>query len=251
MSISVISDLHITSTSNNDESFNLLKKFISNPLVMDSTDIILLGDIFDLMVGNHIQYSDEFKEYFDQISSILDTGKNIYYIEGNHDFHLIKLYKKLYGKRDNLHVLSDGFFINRWGMNFYFTHGDDIEIGNYAYKAYKFLVRSFLFKFIANNIPYNILKNIGSNLSNYSREKNVEEMMNNSFKDYVKSKFRQSAIEFKKKNCNINYIISGHSHIKDYYVESDFTYINNGYAPISKSFIYIDKSGVRFEEINY
>ena len=94
MKFAAISDIHVKTAG--DKADVLLLAFLQNPEVQSSDVILLLGDIFDLMIGPHTQYFVRFQSYFDEIKSLLKKGKRICYIEGNHDFHIRELYKKFF-----------------------------------------------------------------------------------------------------------------------------------------------------------
>jgi UDP-2,3-diacylglucosamine hydrolase len=86
MSLVMISDIHVKNEK--DENYEILCRFLTHPQVQKSDYIFLLGDIFDLMCGDHEQYFQKYKFFFDQLKNLLKQRKTIYYIEGNHDFHL-------------------------------------------------------------------------------------------------------------------------------------------------------------------
>jgi UDP-2,3-diacylglucosamine pyrophosphatase LpxH len=54
--ISSISDIHIKSPT--DKSYALLLDFLNHKEVSDSDGVLLLGDIFDFMMGEHKEYLD-------------------------------------------------------------------------------------------------------------------------------------------------------------------------------------------------
>ena len=60
MKISTISDIHVTKEKN----YDYLLSFMNHKRVADSDIIIFLGDIFDLMVGNHQEYINDLKNSF-------------------------------------------------------------------------------------------------------------------------------------------------------------------------------------------
>ena len=81
MNIYFVSDVHIKE--DNDEASVLFRKFLDE--AKNSDVIVLLGDIFDLVVGGHFDWIEKFPQSFKKISEISKTKKT-YFIEGNHDF---------------------------------------------------------------------------------------------------------------------------------------------------------------------
>ena len=76
MKISSISDIHIYDDM--DERAELLTKFLNSSEVTESDVVVLLGDIFDMMVGNKSQYLDKYKEILSEIKKICKNKKLIY-----------------------------------------------------------------------------------------------------------------------------------------------------------------------------
>ena len=73
MKFAAISDIHVKIAGDNAE--KLLLSFLRNPEVQSSDVILLLGDIFDLMIGPHTQYFLRFQAYFDEIKLLIKNGK--------------------------------------------------------------------------------------------------------------------------------------------------------------------------------
>ena len=90
MKMAIISDVHAKKS--NLESYNFLLSFMKDKRVLDSESIFFLGDIFDLMVGNHIEYIDQYSDFFNALASLLKKKKKVFFFEGNHDFHLRRLF---------------------------------------------------------------------------------------------------------------------------------------------------------------
>ncbi len=252
MKLSAISDVHIKSSG--DQAEILLLSFLRSPDVQSSDMIFLLGDIFDLMIGPHTQYFVRFQNYFKEIESLISSGKKIYYVEGNHDFHIRELYRKFFKVHKNLdsslfQMASKFEFIDS-GKKYYLCHGDDIELNNPRYKIYKSIVTSSPLSFYANKLmPHFLIKNIGEYSSNKSRKRNNKRYSQESDLQPVKDNFRNSAESlFKKTNFDI--LVCGHSHVKDHYVSNlGFEYVNNGYAQHTQSYISIVDGIISFKPI--
>ena len=116
--ISSISDCHIKKT--NDKSSLVLNKFLHHPTVEESSHILFLGDIFDHCVGNHNEYIIYYHDFFDTVVRFIQDGKQVIFIEGNHDFHLEEVFNNLIKK----------FQLNN--MNFqYIRDSYKIQIGKF------------------------------------------------------------------------------------------------------------------------
>ena len=239
--ISIISDTHVKR--NGDEAYHLLMNFLNHPKVQSSPCIYLLGDIFDLMVGFHEEYLEDYRDYFHLIGKFLEKGHEIHYFQGNHDIYVEQNYRHYFRQhriKDLRFIYHDEPFITQiWGKNFLFAHGDEIEIGNWPYKIYKAIISNFVMKFVLSKMmSYEMIHRIAKPAGKTSRKINRRHDPK-----AIAKNFRLSAVKQALKGCD--YVVCGHSHIKEDYVHklsesSTFTYLNNGYALDSKTFIYLE-----------
>lgn len=240
MKIATISDVHIKSP--NDEAEKLLLNFLTHPKVVSSDYVALLGDIFDLMCGPHDVYLDQFKSVFSAIDELQKKGVKVIFIEGNHDVHLKKLFEKFW-KKNEVTLTQNTVELRDGEIRYYLSHGDDHEVDNHSYQRYKKIIFSTPLRFVANYLmPYAVLEYIGRRASKQSRKKGSRTFN----AELVKTRFRQG-VEVTNPHADI--IIGGHSHVKDEYrLKSGAIYLNNGYAPREKEFIYID--GLNYEFVS-
>lgn len=242
-----ISDVHIKT--DNDLSAIGFRKFLSHEKTNEADFVVLLGDIFDFLVGGHYQYIDKFN---DTIMAIIELSKikKIIYIEGNHDFHLRNLIcemtkRGLNSRNFELHrsytVISDGFEI-------YLGHGDELETDNYGHRIFKAIVGNRFMAMIAKYIPYKLLSITGENASGASRRLN-DYSYTETEATRIKNKYHEYVLGICTK-LQIKKIVCGHSHVKDHYKTDKVNYINNGYFPKSKSFVSFEKGDFKFIEIS-
>ncbi len=252
MKFSAISDVHVKKSGDSAE--DLLLSFLKNDDVKSSDIIFLLGDIFDLMIGPHSQYFSRFQNFFKELELILNRGVKVYYVEGNHDFHISKLYRNFLKVHSHLNnssfVMAPFFEINDHGKKIYLAHGDDIELNNTNYKLFKAFVTSWPLKTFANYfMPHFFIKSVGEFSSEKSRKRNNKRYSQDSDLTPVRENFRASVEYFYKINPSQIYVL-GHSHVKDHYIsENGFEYVNNGYAQHTKSYISIIDGNVTFKSI--
>ncbi len=242
-----ISDIHVKSPQ--DERYQLLLKFLNHEVTQKADQIFLLGDIFDLMVGPHPEYFDIYPEFFTSLTNLVRKNKIVHYFEGNHDLHIKKLFLNLL-KKENMSDKLLQFHSGPWtyaihGKNYYFSHGDELEPGNYSYKIYKKILMSKPMELVISEVaPFKLVDYIGTNASKLSRSKGKRTYN----EEKNRQKFRQGAIE--KAHGQYEFIIAGHSHIQENIElkgrEKSFRYVNNGFLPQSRSFISIDHHEVKF-----
>lgn len=242
MKVSAISDVHVKVP--HDDADRLLCQFLTHPQVKSSQYVVLLGDIFDLMCGPHAEYLNKFSHIFDLIDQLSKNGTQVLFFEGNHDVHLEGLFKKRW---PDLKVrLSQTAVVEEiQGMTYYFSHGDEHEIDNLKYQRYKSLILSSPLKFVANYLmPYAVLHYIGERASKRSRKRGSKDYV----EETVRDRFRMGVSETTK--GNYNFILGGHSHVKDVFAINDYsTYVNNGYALKSRTFLLIDNHQISFPEL--
>jgi UDP-2,3-diacylglucosamine hydrolase len=234
MRVVAISDIHVKKPQ--DEADQLLTRFLNHPDVMSSDYVLLLGDIFDLMCGPHDEYLMLFNHHFKDMIKIQKGGAKVFFIEGNHDLHLENLFSKFQNEGEI--ILSHAPQVRLIdGKKYYFSHGDEHEVDNISYQRYIRTIRSRPMKYIANKImPYAVLNFFGERASMVSRKKGSK-----SFDvSLVRDRFRQGVCKTTK--GEFDFVIGGHSHVQDMYKlpGTKSTYLNNGHALSSNTFIKIE-----------
>lgn len=241
MNISAISDVHVKLP--HDPADELLCRFLDHELVRSSDVVLLLGDIFDLMSGNHDAYLRDFAHIFQKMDEILKSGIKIYYFEGNHDVHLKGLFKK-YWKGGEFIPLKYPVTEAFEGKTYYFSHGDELDVQNTSYQRYKRILLSRIVEFVADHLmPYSVLNYLGRKASDHSRktgsrifdETRVLERFRSGMKEVTQGQY--------------DFVIGGHSHVRDLFQDGRTTYVNNGYALKSRSFIHIRDHHATFQDL--
>jgi len=241
MRISVISDVHIKTP--HDVADKLLVSFLDHSLVQSSDYVLLLGDIFDLMCGQHEEYLTIYSHIFSRLNDFVKNGKKVIFSEGNHDVNLEKLFMKYWPGREVIPVQTPIIEIID-GKKYYFSHGDEHDINNVSYHRYMRFIQSPPLKFVADYVmPYSVLHLLGEKASKISRKKGSRLFD----EEKVKVKFRDG-VERNAEGKGFDFIIGGHSHVKDmYHLSNGHTlFINNGYALKTKSFVLIEDHNASF-----
>tara|TARA_R110002049_G_scaffold177702_1_gene344910 strand:+ start:58 stop:789 length:732 start_codon:yes stop_codon:yes gene_type:complete len=242
MNIYFVSDVHIKE--DNDEASVLFRKFLKEAYKSDA--VILLGDIFDLIVGGHQNWFDKFPKTFQEISKLSQSTK-VYYIEGNHDFLMQELFKQ---KLEKVTHISGDLVLKSHEKSIRFSHGDDVEIENMNYRIYKKLINNQFIEFLANKVvPVKVVSMIGDKASKESAKKSRRYSMSEEYESKIKEKFRQSAEAYFKKLNDFNILACGHSHVKDMWNEGQFTYVNNGYFMKEKTYATIEDGVISFKNL--
>lgn len=240
-----ISDIHIKP--HDQKSQEILLTFLDKSYEMNAEKIFLLGDIFDLMVGSHDEYLDQYPEIFGKIAEGIKKNINIYFFEGNHDFHLKELWNT-FSVRFNVspvHYIKDHLVLDYQGKRVLLSHGDNSSKEDGDYRLYKSFIRSGFIKVLSTNIvPHEIVDGIGVWASGKSRKYSGNEKLF----EKIKKKYRKIA-EYEAEKHRADIVIAGHSHTEDIYEFGEKTYLNNGMSLRTKKFIILDSEGSRLEEL--
>ena len=242
MSWSFISDVHIKCSGDSRE--EMMIAFLEKCKELKAQKIFLLGDIFDFMVGEKLEYIGHYRRFFRELAN--SNAQEVHFFEGNHDFHLQSVwshFQKEYPKSPEIIYHTKGLVMMKNEKKIWLSHGDDIEIGNYGYKIYKFFIRSYCFRFFVKwLLPFDFIQRLGQEISEASRKRNKERYETFDNEEKIKNKFRISANKIAEKK-RVDLVIVGHGHIKDMAKLKNCIYVNNGYVPISKCFSFIDEAG--------
>lgn len=187
------------------------------------TQLILMGDIFDVLIGSVGQTINKNKEIVDVLNEISKDIETIY-LEGNHDFNVNNIFKNI-----NIFKLSQQpVECVADGKKTYLAHGD--FDGPLGYKVYTFFIRNPIVLFILNAINYFFNNTILNRLDLFLEKKDDCKKIKN-FEDIVKKRLE------KKYDCD--YFIEGHFHQDSSLKLKNFTYINIGAFACNQRFFVV------------
>jgi UDP-2,3-diacylglucosamine hydrolase len=225
--------------------------FLRHPKTQESQHVYFLGDIIDVFVGHQRAYFNVFKDFFEELKKLTSKGTVIHYCEGNHDFHLTKLFAT-FCKKNNIplemiQVHKDFHITKFWGKTFHFSHGDLVELGKPRYKLYRCFIKSSPLELVANYlVPYCLMDLMGNRVSQRSKKKNHAYFLDPVFQQMTRDHFRKSVrVAWEKER--FDYIVSGHAHIDDIFIAPEgFTYLNAGPCFLLKKFLHITENRYEF-----
>jgi len=160
-----------------------------NQGLIKTEQLILMGDIFDLLVGNSPYLQKKFTKEIELIEDIAKRVEVIY-LEGNHDFNLSSIFKNIKVVKIELQPLIMSYKSKTYAI----SHGDKFAT-NISYKLYTKLIRNpLLLKILPDYIAKSKLKQMQS--KKICKEiKDFKNIVNNITKSYTS-----------------DYIIEGHFH---------------------------------------
>ena len=181
-----------------------------------ATHLFLVGDIFDLWVGEHEYFRDRFRPMVDKIAAIAKAGVEVHYFEGNHDLHLEGFWHSQLG----VHVHRDQAYFDLAGQRVRVEHGDLINPDDKGYLFLRWFLRTPVMTSLALNLPDRAVTAIGRRASDSSRKytstaKSLPmDQIRECVRSHAKRVFRDEPFDL---------LISGHVHVKD-----DFTFDESG-----------------------
>lgn len=205
-----ISDLHLRDV--NERNGNTLLRFLfllnKNP---SEHRLFLLGDIFDMWISNGAAFVNHYQQLIDEIKKFKDGGGQVYYFEGNHDFHIDTFWTDQLG----IKVIEDLEFFEIDGLKVRIEHGDFINPDDKAYLAYRSLVRHPLVEPLGHWLSGHFWKWFGEHKSKKSRLKTGRYAIENA--ERVRNLIRQYAERVFDQGPQFDLIVTGHMHVFDDY----------------------------------
>lgn len=194
MKIIFIGDCHIRGL--DDPNQEALCDFLDGLFKIDK--LVIMGDFFDFWIGfNDVVYK-EYKPVLKSLFALSESGVEIIYIEGNHDFEMGPYFTETLKAK----VFENSCGLELDGKRIYMAHGDTINMTT-GYQVFRSLLRGPLLKLIKLILPPPIAWNIGNALSQGSRGYGKEDT-------YLEK--AQQAFARMKLGQGFDGVILGHSH---------------------------------------
>ena len=176
----------------------------------------MVGDIFDLWIGQHQFFIDRFKPLIEVLKELKKHGVDIHVFEGNHDLYL----RDFWAGELGFQVYEDASEFELSGLRVRVEHGDLINPDDRGYLFLRWLLRTPLLKILEKNLPDRLVTLIGEKASSASRDYTstrkelpvlkIKELI----RSHAESKFSESKFDL---------IVTGHVHVQD-----DFSFAING-----------------------
>ena len=160
-----LSDAHLRYPQNNN--YKLLLDFLNQQKGLDA--LFLLGDIFEFWLGyKHLVFT-AYVPLLDKLRQLSESGTKLYFVEGNHDFHLGAYFTETL----QCTVVTDQQLINWDGQKILISHGDLIK-SDRNYQRLRSFWRSWPIKFLSQVIHPDLVWSFALWLSNKSSKNNPE-----------------------------------------------------------------------------
>lgn len=204
MRVFFLSDLHLSD--GESPSTKRFEKFLRTELGRGDL-LILGGDIFDLFVGNKEVFRRRFEGVLSAIGGLQARGISVYYLEGNHDFHLAGVFPP------EVNLVEDSFSVNVNGRDIWVAHGDLIDPDDRGYRFLRWFTRLAPLRWLVRALPGGWIDAIGRRSSHESRKYNNTERGGGT----NQARLRGLYLEYAKEKARNGYrhILVGHSHLCD------------------------------------
>jgi UDP-2,3-diacylglucosamine hydrolase len=215
-----ISDIHIKDI-NERSSIKLLRFLHFLKENKEATHLFLLGDIFDLWVGDSDVFQRKFQGIVDALVELKKKGMSVVYFEGNHDVHI----KRFWEGKLGIPVYVDHQIFQLGPHKVRLEHGDYINPNDKNYIKYLSIIRHPHAEKLAHLLPGKLLDEAGNMASRFSRKKSS--VRRNRDQNKIKEMIQDYAEKLAKKE-DFDYLITGHMHVRDEYKFGKRTSINLG-----------------------
>ncbi len=173
---------------------------------IQTSQIFLMGDIFDLLVGGVSYTIEQNKEVIASLNQ-LSKSHQIIYLEGNHDFNLKSIFKDM-----SIYPLQKQPLVLEYhNKRIALSHGDNFE--SPSYKLYSYLIRNKISLFFLNLIDRLLKNKISKDILLTQKNKNLCKKSKD-FKQKAKQKLKFYDITHNR----FDLICEGHYHMDEEYI---------------------------------
>jgi UDP-2,3-diacylglucosamine hydrolase len=176
--------------------------------------VFVLGDLFEFYHGYDGYIYPWYKSVVDALKEIVDQGKTVHFVEGNHEFQMGRYFESYTGIR-----CSQSLEIDLEGKKVFITHGD--EFSRYSFsRLFKWRAVSALMDLFGPSLSWKMAMVVRFLLSNKKKRRN----------DNVRKRFRSYAQQTL--DAGYDVVVLAHSHISDRcefeYKKEKRLYLNTG-----------------------
>ena len=172
---------------------------------MSGGTLIIGGDFFDFWFEFGKKTPEIYKDVFKELAALRDSGVDIHYVAGNHDYWNFVHFESTFLKS----FYKDDLLIDDFGLKILVTHGDGLLKSDVGYRALKKVLRNrvfiFFFKLLGEKIGYKIGNKVSHTSQGYNHfDNNVDEIMRD-ISEYAQQKWDEG----------VDIVLVGHYHQKE------------------------------------
>jgi UDP-2,3-diacylglucosamine hydrolase len=226
----VFSDLHLSDPE--EPLYQSFLRALDEPNSALDT-VVFAGDIFEVFVGNSAYFKNKFEAFFKVLKDLQHKKVKLYYIQGNHDFHLQEAISPY-----SVIILDSELVLGK----IYIAHGDLVDQSDYAYLKMRKLFRSNLVQQSVRFLPGKMIQLIADSIARTHDQKEKDLSNEPGVIPLVRPIYRAFAEE--KKRQGFDFVILGHCHDLD---DLQPFYFNMGYPPVHRQFLFYSAESNSFK----
>jgi len=201
------------------EKRNFFFSFLDQYFFKDDFDLlVLMGDIFDFWYEYRFYIPKDFFSILVKLDQLVEAGKKIIFLSGNHDFYLGNFFKDTIG----IETIEEEKILELKKQHIYLHHGDGFAKKDYAYRMLKKILRSKLNQKVFSWLHPDLGMKIALSSSKISRENSPEK------EDYDYSDFSHKFDQIIQNYPQISTMIFAHTHQSSQFKYRDKEIINVG-----------------------
>ncbi|WP_458701677.1 UDP-2,3-diacylglucosamine diphosphatase [Sulfurospirillum sp. 1307] len=220
-----IADSHENSSTSNF--YDFLKKIHAKDI--QTKQLFLMGDMFDLLVGKVDATVEMYEKYIDLLDEIALHVETIYF-EGNHDFSLSNLFKNVkvipIESQPVIGLLEDGTKVH-------LSHGDKFE--KYIHVIYTKIIRSKTILKLLNIIDILCFNKVSKTIQSNQLKKDICRKIEN-FEEIISAKIGYYGAQ------KGEFILEGHYHQDYKFSKNKINYINLPSFACNQSYFIVECS---------
>lgn len=157
-----IADAHLRNP--DDDNYRMLLRFLTE-LNGTAETLFILGDLFEFWIGYRTSAFPHYQPILERLRELSDSGMEIVYFEGNHDFHM----GKYFSDTVRATIFPDPAILSLDGGKYFLCHGDQINTHDYGYRILRFLLRNRATKVLFPLFPPSAACRVAEHMSRRSR----------------------------------------------------------------------------------
>jgi UDP-2,3-diacylglucosamine hydrolase len=199
MNLLVISDLHLSPTSENRTSQFL--QFLEAAW-KNQDYVLIVGDLFDLWFGWQNLTMHYQKPVLERMKELYALGLKIDYVEGNRDFGILQQEGILFGR-----VVANAWEIEWDGRRIHAEHGDLINQFDRPYRIWRQISKNRFSYFLLQHLPAFVTLSIGLRLEEDMRKTNRKNKV-----QYPEQSAQDFLLQMAKAGMDL--VVVGHFHLE-------------------------------------
>ncbi|MEA9567521.1 UDP-2,3-diacylglucosamine diphosphatase [Polynucleobacter sp. AP-Nickl1-40-C4] len=176
--------------------------------------VFILGDLFEYWVGDDASASSPFQQEVQRAIANLSTKVKTYYIHGNRDF----LIGKIFIKKTGMTLLPDPSVVELASHKWVLAHGDALCTADLGYQVFRSWVRKPWVQKLFLTLPLNWRKGVAQHLRSNSHSQ--YQTQHRSAASQLKMDVTREACAAVMKDQSGDRLIHGHTHLPAHHKES-------------------------------